>query len=180
MSNNDILRGFDEEACDSLVIELRKVDAVETILALKLRGQIDAYSSLFFERRVKKAIDAGFFNLRLLLKDVDYVSSAGIGAFLKLQRAAREKGGDVTLVDLQPRVKEIFNLMCLEKFFSCTDTLDDAIDPTKNSAKVSTLPKSLKCPICERRLRAWKSGRFRCPECKTVLFIDETGKVSGE
>ena len=116
MSNNDILPGFDEDTCDSLSIELENVEGVAYSLVLKPIGQIDTYSSLFFQRSSKKAIDAGFINLIFLLNGVDYVSSMGVGAFVQLQKVAREKGGDIALVDVHPKVMEIFKLMCLEKF----------------------------------------------------------------
>ena len=56
--------------------------------------------------------------------------------------------------------------------------MDEAIAPMRGSEKLPTFPKALKCPICEKKLRALRSGRFRCPECKTVLSIDELGTVS--
>jgi hypothetical protein len=86
INNNDILPGFDEACCDYLKVGLQKVDGVDSCLALKLKGQIDAYSSRFFQRSVKKAIEAGFIHLIFILDGVDYVSSAGVGTFLKLQK----------------------------------------------------------------------------------------------
>ncbi|MGA2479582.1 MAG: STAS domain-containing protein [Spirochaetia bacterium] len=178
MSNTDILPGFDEDTCDSLTIELERVEGAAHSLVLKPRGQIDTYSSLFFQRSTRKAIDAGFIDLIFLIGSVDYVSSMGVGAFVQLQKAAREKGGDIALVDVHPKVMEILKLMCLEKFFSCTDSIEEAIAPIRSRESVPTFPKASKCPICEKRLRALRSGRFRCPKCKTVISIDESGAVS--
>jgi anti-anti-sigma factor len=178
MGNNEIVPGFDEYTCNSLVIELQKVEGGDNCLALKLKGQIDTYSSVYFQKNVKMAIDAGFINLAFLLNSVDYVSSTGVGALLQLQKAVREKGGDIAMVDIHPKVREIFKLMCLEKFFSCADSLDEAVSPMKGKEKVLAFPKAIDCPICEKRLRALKAGRFRCPECKTVLSVDESGRVS--
>jgi ribosomal protein L37AE/L43A len=38
-------------------------------------------------------------------------------------------------------------------------------------------PKIFQCPICSKKLKATKSGRFRCSECKTILAIDNSGQV---
>ena len=170
-----MLPDIDQNACDSLVIEFEKIEGVANSLAMKLRGQIDTYSSLFFQRSGKKAIDAGFTNLIFLLKGVDYVSSMGVGAFMQLQKAARERGGDIAMVEVHPKVREIFELMCLEKFFSCTDSLDEAVAPLMQNGKAPTFPRTVQCPICEKKLRVPRSGSFRCPECKTVMAIDESG-----
>jgi len=38
-------------------------------------------------------------------------------------------------------------------------------------------PKTFNCPICSKRLKASRAGRFRCSECKTILAIDNSGQV---
>lgn len=93
MSNNDIHPGFDEETCDFLTISLRKVEGVDDTVVLRLKGQVDTYSSNFFQRSAKKLIDAGFVRLILILDSVDYVSSKAVGAFVQIKKAATDKGG---------------------------------------------------------------------------------------
>ena len=41
----------------------------------------------------------------------------------------------------------------------------------------SLFPKSIKCPICRKGLRAKRSGRFRCPICKSTIIIGVNGEV---
>jgi len=176
MGNNDVLPGFDEDTCDSLTVGLQKADEADNCLVLRPVGQIDTYSTRFFQRSVKKAIDAGFINLVFLLDGVDYVSSMGVGAFVQFQKTIKEKGGEIALAKVHPKVMEVFKLMCLDKFFACLDSLDEAIAPMKS--KVPIFPKVIGCPICDRKLRVIKPGRFRCAECKTILSINETGAAS--
>jgi anti-sigma B factor antagonist len=174
--NNDILPGFDDDACDSLTIGLKKADSVDNCLVVRPRGQLDSYSTHFFQRSLKRLIEAGFVNLVLQLDGVDYVSSMGVGAFVQLQRIVKEKGGEIALADVHPKVMVIFRLMCLDKLFACSDSLEEAVTPLKN--KTPLFPRALACPICDKRLRVVKSGRFRCPECKTILSVSEAGAVS--
>ncbi len=176
--NNDILPGFDDDPSDSLSIELQNVEGVEKCLALRMRGQIDTYSSLFFQRSAKKAIDAGFIHLLLVLDGVEYVSSMGVGALIQVQKAVRDKGGDVSLVDVHPKIMEILRLLCLEKYFSCTESVGDAVAPMKSQEKTLAFPRISPCPVCEKKLRLARPGRFRCPECKTILVIAETGTAA--
>jgi len=42
---------------------------------------------------------------------------------------------------------------------------------------VTVFPKSVDCPICRKKLKASKEGKFRCPSCKTILFIDKEAKL---
>ena len=60
------------------------------------------------------------------------------------------------------------------------DTADDAIAFFKQGAPVaeSIFPKVFACPMCTKHLRATRSGRFRCSECKSILAINDQGVVS--
>ncbi|MGA2479581.1 MAG: anti-sigma factor antagonist [Spirochaetia bacterium] len=178
MCNNDILPGFDEHSCDSLVFELQKVEGVGNCLALNLKGQIDTYSAPFFQRGTQKAIDAGFIHLILALEGVDYLSSKAVGALIQMRKTARDKGGDIVMAAVNPKVMEIFQLLNLAKFFRYTDSLDEAIAQVKSYRAITTFPMAIRCPICRIKLNALKAGRFRCPECATVLSVDDFGIVS--
>ena len=41
----------------------------------------------------------------------------------------------------------------------------------------SFFPKVFACPVCAKKLKATKAGRFRCSECKSILAIDNQGQV---
>ena len=84
------------------------------------------------------------------------------------------------MVSVHPKVAEIFEMMALEKFFCCTDSLDEALAPLKNGTAALGFRMTVQCPICDKRLRASKTGRFRCPACKTVLSVEESGSVFPE
>ena len=142
MSNNDIHPGFDEETCDFLTISLRKVEGVDDTVVLRLKGQVDTYSSNFFQRSAKKLIDAGFVRLILILDSVDYVSSKAVGAFVQIKKAATDKGGEIAIVDIQPKVMEIFKNLSLDKFLCCMDSLDEAIAQMKPDKKAVPLLES--------------------------------------
>jgi anti-anti-sigma factor len=177
MGNNDIFPGFDEEANDFLTIQLQKVEDVDSCLALKLKGQIDTYSSPFFQRSVNKVTAAGFVRLILVLSGVDYVSSKAVGAFVQMKKAANDKGGEIAIVDIPPKVMEVFKNLSLDRFLYCVDSLDEAIELMTRGMKALPFSELFECPNCKRKLRALKVGRFRCPECMAALSITEAGVV---
>ncbi|MGA2480312.1 MAG: STAS domain-containing protein [Spirochaetia bacterium] len=119
MSNEDILPGFDDLSCDSLVIALERVQELKTCLTMKLKGEIDTYSAPFFQRSAQKAIDAGFVHLVLVLDRVDYISSKAVGALIQIQQSARDRGGDLVMARVHPRVMGVFKVLSLENFFQC-------------------------------------------------------------
>ncbi len=180
MNNNEIVTGFDDEKDESLKINLESVASCKTCLVLHLNGYIDTYNSNFFQKRVGKAIESGFVHLIFECSGLNYVSSTGIGSFTAFLKALKPKSGDLVLLQIQPKVYEVFQLLGFSQFFAIKDSLDDAVSHFSDSGKEeveSTFPKVFKCPICSTKLKATKAGRFRCSECKTILAIDASGQV---
>jgi anti-anti-sigma factor len=180
MSNNDVVSGFDDEKDDSLKIKLEKVANTDKCVLLILTGYIDTYNSNLFQKRIQKAIEAGYYKLIFHCGSLNYVSSTGIGSFTTFLKAVKPKGGDLVLLDVQPKVYEVFQLLGFSQFFNIKDSYDESVsffNRDLSLAKPSVFPKVVSCPICYKKLKATKAGRFRCSECKTILSIDEGGQV---
>ena len=180
MSNNEIVAGFDDEKDDSLKIKLTKVDEAPRCLMLALTGYIDTYNSNFFQKRIQKAIDGGFVRLIFQCSGLNYVSSTGIGSFTTFLKAVKPQGGDLVLLDIQPKVFEVFQLLGFSQFFNIRESIEESVDffnSDKVQDKPSIFPKVVACPLCYKKLKAIKAGRFRCSECKSVLAIDDNGQV---
>jgi len=180
MNNNEIVIGFDDEKDDSLKIKLDKIDEAPRCLMLSLTGYIDTYNSNFFQKRIQKAIESGFVRLIFQCSGLNYVSSTGIGSFTTFLKAVKPQGGDLVLLDIQPKVFEVFQLLGFSQFFNIRENLEDSIlffNSDKPQEKPSTFPKVIACPLCSKKLKAVKAGRFRCSECKSILAVDDNGQV---
>ena len=181
MINNDIVPGFDEEKDESLKIKLERVSDVDGCLILRLTGYIDTYNSNYFQKRVQKAIEAGYIRLIFSCSGLNYVSSTGIGSFTSFLKTVQGKGGDLVMHEIQPKVFEVFQLLGFSQFFNIKQSLDDSISFfQRNPAKQTRVqfPIIFSCPVCSKKLKALKAGRFRCSECKSILAINEIGAVS--
>ncbi|WP_407428376.1 STAS domain-containing protein [Treponema sp.] len=178
-NNNDIVPGFNDEKDDSLKITIEKIADIENGLIIYLNGYIDTYNSSFFQKRISKAVEAGFINLVFNCSALNYVSSTGIGSFTAFLKMIKPQGGDIVLLEIQPKVYEVFQLLGFSQFFNIKDTMNDAITFFKRGAPVaeSVFPKIFSCPVCSKRLKATRAGRFRCSECKSILAIDQHGQV---
>lgn len=180
MTNDDIVPGFNEERDDSLRITLEQVEGSNTCIILYLNGYIDTYNSAFFQKRVAKVVESGFINLIFNCSALNYVSSTGIGAFTAFLKMVKTKGGDVVLLDIQPKVYEVFQLLGFSQFFNIKDTVNDAVAFFKQEVAEESdiFPKVFDCPVCSKKLKATKPGRFRCSECKSIIAIDAQGEIS--
>ena len=179
-NNNNLVPGFNDEKDDSLKITLDKIEDVPNCLNIILNGYVDTYNSSFFQKRIAKVVEAGYVNLIFNCAALNYVSSTGIGSFTAFLKMVKPKGGDIVLLEIQPKVYEVFQLLGFSQFFNIKDTADDAIAFFKQGAPVaeSIFPKVFACPMCNKHLRATRSGRFRCSECKSILAINDQGVVS--
>ncbi|BDC95242.1 MULTISPECIES: STAS domain-containing protein [Treponema] len=178
-NNNNLVPGFNDERDDSLKINLEKLNDVENGLIIYLNGYIDTYNSSFFQKRIQKVVEAGFINLVFNCASLNYVSSTGIGSFTAFLKMIKPKGGDIVLLEIQPKVYEVFQLLGFSQFFNIKDSMQEASMFFKQGAPVadSIFPKIFSCPVCSKRLKATKSGRFRCSECKSILAINPQGQV---
>lgn len=179
-NNDDIVPGFNEERDDSLRITLEQVEGSGTSLILYLNGYIDTYNSAFFQKRIATVVEAGFINLIFNCAALNYVSSTGIGSFTAFLKMVKPKGGDIVLLDIQPKVYEVFQLLGFSQFFNIKDNITDAVSFFRQEVVdySDIFPKIFACPICAKKLKATKPGRFRCSECKSILAVDSQGDVA--
>jgi anti-anti-sigma factor len=178
-NNNKIIPGFNDEKDDSLKIVLEKIGEVANCIKIYLDGYIDTYNSSFFQKRIAKIVDAGYVNLIFNCAALNYVSSTGIGSFTAFLKMVKPRNGDVILMEIQPKVYEVFQLLGFAQFFNIKDSTAEAISYFQHGAPAtsSLFPKVFSCPVCGKKLKAIKAGRFRCSECKSILAVDNQGQV---
>lgn len=175
--NNDIVPGFDDEKNDSIKLTLQKIENMEGGLIVYASGYIDTYNVSYFRKPVERAIEAGYVRIVFELSRVNYISSAGLGAFPPFLKLVKPLNGDMVLNQVQPNVFEVFTLLGFSQYFIFMKNLDESIGYLAEHLEAPLFPKVFTCPICSKRLRASKAGRFRCGECKTILAIDKATSV---
>lgn len=179
MDNNALINGFDDTTNDSLNITLSSCDELKDGIIITLNGYIDIYTSQFFQEQIEKIVKAGYINLIFVCKNLNYVSSTGIGVFSSLLKNIKLQSGDVILVDMPEKVLEVFQLLGFSQLFHFQDNVENAIGffHQEVETEVPVFPMVFSCPVCSKRLKTTSPGRFRCSECKSILAVDEQGKV---
>lgn len=101
-----------------------------TACVVSVSGKIDQLSADDFHRQLKPFLDqcgADLCSLVLDLSGVKYVSSAGLRIFMLASREIKPRHGKLSLVGLQPVVKEIFEISKFSLLFPIYDRIDDAL-----------------------------------------------------
>lgn len=180
VDNESLVPGFDDAKDAGIKFSLSKVNDVPNCLSIFLDGYIDTYNSSFFQKQIVKIVEAGFVNLAFNCRSLNYISSTGIGVFISFFKLVKPKGGDLVLLEIQPKVFEVFQILGFLQFFNIRNSMDEVIDYFKTGGVQTTssvFPKVFPCPICQKKLKAVRSGRFRCSECKSILAVDGQGQV---
>ncbi len=161
-------------------LQLHAVDGVEGGMALHLSGRIGPDNVDLFRNRTGAAMEAGYSRLMLDCAGLHTLSGTAIGAFAALQRALRLRGGDLVVVELPEPARELFRLLGFADLITVAPELEEAVShlasPDQTPPPV-LFPHVLECPACTTRLRAVKSGRFRCSSCQAVLAINNGAQV---
>ena len=77
-------------------------------LTVAISGRLDTLSSPDFEKEMEPAIE-GVKELIIDLKDLDYISSAGLRVILSIQKNMAEKGG-LKVTNVNDIIMEIFDV----------------------------------------------------------------------
>jgi anti-anti-sigma factor len=89
----------------------------DTVYRVAPQGRLDAVTVPEFETVLDQVLGAGHVRLVVDLGDVTYVSSSGLRALLRARRQAQGGGGDVVLCNMNPRVREVFEMIGFNNLF---------------------------------------------------------------
>ncbi|MCP4403739.1 MAG: STAS domain-containing protein [bacterium] len=90
-------------------------------------GSIDITTYPILEKKVDRLLQTSPATLVFDMKEVEYVSSAGVRVVLKAQKALKKREGKLVLMNLQPHVKKVFeiiNALPSQQIFSSIEELD--------------------------------------------------------
>lgn len=84
-----------------------------------VRGRIDSSNAPEMQEKLNGLLNRGRYNLVLNLKDVPFLSSAGLRALLSTLQACKKHGGDVRLSEVSEQVDRVLELTSFDMHFKC-------------------------------------------------------------
>ena len=103
-------------------------EKTEAATIVRVKGEIDLRTSPQLRKELINLLDDAPGKIVLDLADVSYVDSSGVGTIVELKRRVMRSKGDVILVALQQRVRSLFEITRLDKFFTLVDTVEEALE----------------------------------------------------
>ena len=96
------------------------------VSVLYLSGFLDAHTAPKFEDGLQNLIKESRFKIIVNHRDLDYISSAGLGVFMGFIEEIRNNGGDIKLSNMSQKVFKVFDLLGFPALFEIFDDEEQA------------------------------------------------------
>jgi len=83
-----------------------------------LKGSLDMYTSVELKNQTDSIAVKKDEKIILLLNDVSYIDSSGIGVLIKIVNAVQAQNAQVYLTGIKPMIEKIFKVAGLMNFFA--------------------------------------------------------------
>jgi anti-sigma B factor antagonist len=106
----------------------RRMNRVDLIA---VSGRVDAASAPQLKQQIEAVFEEGRYRIVLDLSELEYISSPGLRVLIEARKQARNwkftdiEGGDIRIVHMPARVKEVFDLTGFTALF---DIYDDTVE----------------------------------------------------
>jgi anti-sigma B factor antagonist len=125
--NDLVVPGFDAQPCPHLAVSLRRLEELEGGLLVSLSGYLTRDNSGSFQRRLERAVAAGFHRLVLDMHGYFYTTDAGLEALAGVRAAARSRGGGMVIVGLSTVEEKVYGIVGRARIFTVRKGLAEAV-----------------------------------------------------
>ena len=95
------------------------------LCAVKLFGRLDAVTAPELEAAMNSLIEDGQTRVVMNLKDLEYVSSAGLRCFLLAAKKLKALQGELSLAAMAENTREVIRISGFSAIMPCYDTMAD-------------------------------------------------------
>ncbi|MGE5573332.1 MAG: anti-sigma factor antagonist [Bacillota bacterium] len=101
---------------------------IGNVLVVHLSGELDLGTAPEFRAKVEEELDEkpDIISIFLVLRDVTFIDSSGLGVILGRYKRLRTHGGGLVAVAPSPQVRKVFELSGLTSIIPVCESEDDA------------------------------------------------------
>ncbi|MFC4729710.1 STAS domain-containing protein [Coralloluteibacterium thermophilus] len=92
-------------------LDIRILSTGDQIRHVALQGRLDTHTYQALDDRLAPLLAGATRSLVLDLAELEYISSAGIRSIFKARKALSARGGKVVVVNPQPQIQKVFDLV---------------------------------------------------------------------
>jgi anti-anti-sigma factor len=99
----------------------------ESRTVVVISGRMDAVTAPEAEKGFSAVVDGGVKEMAIDLKDLEYISSAGLRSLLALAKRLKTEQGSMVFANLQGHVMEVFKISGFYSLFTICDSVEEAL-----------------------------------------------------
>jgi anti-anti-sigma factor len=115
-------------------VEIKTCEKSPGIDVVTMSGYLDAHTVVDFEREVEKRLERPCNRFVIDARQLNYISSAGIGALMKIDQQVRKTEGQMILIQPAPNVLSVLEMLGFTQIFHFAQTLDEAVGQLESSS----------------------------------------------
>ncbi|WP_433248317.1 STAS domain-containing protein [Streptosporangium sp. CA-135522] len=104
----------------------------QDVSLLALAGELDYTNAERLHHDLQEAIGRESRDLVIDLSDLAFCDSTGIQIFLNIRKLVHDRGRDIALAGLQPRLERLFHLTGLIHAFDIQPTVGEAVEALRS------------------------------------------------
>ena len=114
------------------------IDKDNSVARVSLVGALNSDTAPAFEQRLQTAVDDGYSLTVLDMKELDYISSAGLRVIFKAAKQAKMAGNRLAAANRKPHIDKVFEILKAlpdMAVFANDQELDDYLESMQNKVK---------------------------------------------
>ncbi|MCX7908471.1 MAG: STAS domain-containing protein [Ignavibacteria bacterium] len=106
-------------------VEKKRLNDIEIF---SLKGILDAHTAPILENSMKETLENGLKKIIINFKNLEYISSAGLGVFMAFIEDTRNNNGDIKFSEMPDKIYSIFELLGFHLIFDILSNDEEAIN----------------------------------------------------
>lgn len=106
-----------------------RIDITEEndVIILKIIGKVDSFTHPELNNSFDLVMKKGKKNILLMMKDMNYIDSIGIGSIIRFAKWVAKIGGVLKIAEMQSNIRQVFRLLSYDQILSIYDSASEAI-----------------------------------------------------
>lgn len=109
-----------------------KDDKADNVLVVTLTGSLDGHTTPQLESFLKGKLEAGLNRMVVVLKDVGYIASAGVGVLINFMKQCKAAAGAFEIAEPSGSVNEVLEILGLDALMTLHPDCNQAIHAAQN------------------------------------------------
>jgi anti-anti-sigma factor len=115
--------------------EINEDDCGNYAVRISLRGNLSIENAAEVSLLFRTFARGGVLRVIVNMDSLFYIDSTGISALIRSKKALVAEGGDIALVNVPPKINEVFDLVSLKEYIKCFYDEKKALEYLDQSVK---------------------------------------------